>query len=61
METLRQDSLNMTSEELEEMAKNGVTGPGFHLHSEIVIPYILQYGTEEQKQTWHHDLLSSNS
>ncbi|MBT6095988.1 MAG: acyl-CoA dehydrogenase [Rhodospirillaceae bacterium] len=37
---------------LEEMAINGVTGPGFHLHSEIVIPYILQYGTDEQKRAW---------
>ena len=37
---------------LEEMARGGVTGPGFHLHSEIVIPYILQYGTDEQKSAW---------
>lgn len=27
----------------------GCTGPGFALHSEIVMPYILHYGTEEQK------------
>jgi len=37
---------------LEELAGAGFTGPGFHLHSEIVIPYILQYGTEEQKKSW---------
>ena len=37
---------------LEEMAYANATGPGFHLHSEIVTPYILHYGTEEQKQKW---------
>ena len=28
----------------------GCSGPGFALHSEIVVPYILNYGTEEQKE-----------
>lgn len=37
---------------LEELAGSGYTGPGFHLHSEIVVPYIIQYGTEEQKHRW---------
>jgi acyl-CoA dehydrogenase len=37
---------------LEELSKVGPTGPGFHLHSEIVAPYILNYGTEEQKKKW---------
>jgi len=37
---------------LEEMAYGNVTGPGFHLHSEIVAPYIMNYGTEEQKKRW---------
>jgi alkylation response protein AidB-like acyl-CoA dehydrogenase len=33
----------------EEVARAGATGIGFGLHSDIVIPYILAYGTEEQK------------
>jgi alkylation response protein AidB-like acyl-CoA dehydrogenase len=36
----------------EEVARAGATGVGFSLHSDIVIPYILNYGTEEQKQRW---------
>lgn len=35
---------------MEETAKARTTGLGFSLHSEIVAPYILKYGTEEQKQ-----------
>ncbi len=33
----------------EEQSYTGCTGPGFSLHSEIVAPYILNYGTAEQK------------
>ena len=36
----------------EEMARYGYTGPGFFLHSDIVAPYIMDYGTEEQKKKW---------
>ena len=35
---------------IEEQSKRGLSGPGFTLHSDIVAPYILSYGTEEQKQ-----------
>ena len=35
--------------QMEELARAGTTGIGFGLHSEIVAPYILHYGTEEQK------------
>jgi alkylation response protein AidB-like acyl-CoA dehydrogenase len=35
---------------LEENHRINATGLGFGLHSEIVAPYILNYGSEEQKQ-----------
>jgi len=37
---------------MEELARAGASGPGFTLHSEIVAPYILHYGSEEQKREW---------
>ncbi|HEY8358855.1 MAG TPA: acyl-CoA dehydrogenase family protein [Ramlibacter sp.] len=36
--------------QMEELARGGFTGVGFGLHSEIVAPYLLHYGTQEQKQ-----------
>ena len=33
----------------EEQSYSGCTGPGFAMHSDIVAPYIANYGTEEQK------------
>jgi alkylation response protein AidB-like acyl-CoA dehydrogenase len=38
--------------QMEEVARAGVSGIGFGLHSEIVAPYILHYGTETQKQKY---------
>ena len=35
--------------QMEEVSRAGVTGIGFSLHSEIVAPYLLHYGTPEQK------------
>ncbi len=37
---------------MEEIARVNATGLGFGLHSEIVAPYILRYGTEVQKRRW---------
>lgn len=34
---------------LEEQGHSGLSGPAFNLHSDIVAPYILAYGTDEQK------------
>ncbi|MGV3493293.1 MAG: acyl-CoA dehydrogenase family protein, partial [Ramlibacter sp.] len=44
--------------QMEELARGGFTGVGFGLHSEIVAPYILHYGTQEQKQRWLPKLAS---
>lgn len=37
---------------VEELARAGATGPGFSVHSDIVAPYILRYGSEDQKREW---------
>jgi len=36
----------------EELWRAGATGPGFVLHTDIVVPYITNYGTPEQRQRW---------
>ena len=38
--------------QMEALARRGFSGIGFGLHSEIVAPYILHYGTEAQKQKY---------
>ena len=38
--------------QMEELARGGFTGIGYGLHSEIVAPYVLHYGTEAQKQKY---------
>src|SRR5213075_2126273 len=38
--------------QMEELARAGTSGIGYGLHSEIVAPYILHYGTEAQKQRY---------
>lgn len=46
---------------IEELSKTGCTGPGFFLHSDIVAPYILHYGTEEQKKNWIPKMISGEA
>jgi acyl-CoA dehydrogenase len=37
---------------MEQMAKKDISGFAASLHNAIVAPYILHYGSEEQKKTW---------
>ena len=37
---------------VEEVFRLGLTGIGWGLHSDIAVPYLLSYGTEEQKQRY---------
>lgn len=37
---------------IEEMAREGANGPGFFVHSEMVAPYIQNFGSEAQKARW---------
>ncbi|MGB7341512.1 MAG: acyl-CoA dehydrogenase family protein [Phototrophicaceae bacterium] len=43
---------------VEELMRVGASGPGFSLHNDIVIPYILEYGSEEQKERWLPKMVS---
>jgi len=36
----------------EELGRAGASGVGFPLHTDIVVPYISRYGSEEQKRRW---------
>ncbi len=42
----------------EEISKVGASGLGFPVHTDIIVPYISQLGTEEQKQRWLPGLIS---
>lgn len=42
----------------EEVSRAGLTGLGFFLHSDIAVPYLSHYGTEEQKLTYLPRLVS---
>lgn len=46
---------------IEEQAGANALGPGFTIHSDIVAPYILNYGTEPQKQAWLPKMASGDT
>ena len=37
---------------IEELARVGASGPAFSLHSDIIVPYLQAYGSEDQKRYW---------
>ncbi len=43
---------------IEELAAALASGVAFFLHSDIVVPYVEHYGSEEQKQNWLPKLVS---
>jgi acyl-CoA dehydrogenase len=43
---------------MEELARVGAMGPGFALHSDIVAPYLVNYGSEELKLKWLPKMVS---
>nr|GLK41040.1 acyl-CoA dehydrogenase [Rhodococcus wratislaviensis] len=45
---------------IEEMARVGATAPTFYLQSDIIAPYLVHFGTEEQKQRWLPPMLSGD-
>jgi alkylation response protein AidB-like acyl-CoA dehydrogenase len=36
----------------EEQAKAGASGPGFSVHTDIIVPYLITLANDEQKQRW---------
>jgi alkylation response protein AidB-like acyl-CoA dehydrogenase len=36
----------------EEMTRSGASGPGFPVHTDIIVPYLSGLGTDEQKRRW---------
>ena len=42
----------------EEQSYANTSGPGWFLHSEIVAPYVLHYGTEEQKSKYLPNMIN---
>lgn len=45
----------------EELTCAGASGVGFGLHNDVVLPYILAYGTEAQKQRWLPQMITGET
>ncbi|MDP6908160.1 MAG: acyl-CoA dehydrogenase family protein [Flavobacteriales bacterium] len=47
----------------EELSRSGAAGPavGYPLHSDIVLPYILDFGPEEMKKKWGAKMMSGEA
>ena len=43
---------------IEELAREGLSGPGFFVHSEMVAPYLATFGTPKQQQRWLPGMVS---
>lgn len=43
---------------IEELAREGLSGPGFFVHSEMVAPYLATFGTPQQQQRWLPGMVS---
>jgi acyl-CoA dehydrogenase len=46
---------------IEELARAGTSGPGFSLQTDIITPYMLHYGSEEQKRDWLPRMVSGEA
>lgn len=42
----------------EELFRHSISGPAFMIHSDMVTPYLLDYGTEEQKRKWLPEMVT---
>lgn len=43
---------------VEELARAGITGPGFNVHSDMVATYLERFGSEQQKQKYLPKMVS---
>jgi alkylation response protein AidB-like acyl-CoA dehydrogenase len=46
---------------IEELTRVGASGVGFGIHSDMVVPYITAFGSEEQKKRWLPKVVSGEA
>lgn len=46
---------------LEELGRHGVAAPAWDMHAYIVAPFLVHFGTEEQKQRWLPPMVSGET